>query len=257
VSQIGHPEADDVLHDAWRGTAPASPHLDEGQWELLLGGRIDAATREAALDHIAACTGCATVFKQARIAARTSARSTAAPGRAARRQWYYSPQFAAVAALLTVTVGAVILTRQTVPTVATFETSTTPSSRPVTPVADPLVGLRAQKPPVVIGAELLLVTRSGPGEQKFLEDLARALDSYKADDYAEAARQLSGLAAARPEVFEATYYLGISLLLDGKAAESVVVLERAESIAGDTRRAEAARFVELARNARGSQDPRP
>jgi tetratricopeptide (TPR) repeat protein len=66
-----------------------------------------------------------------------------------------------------------------------------------------------------------------------LQDLARALDPYEQDDFAEAARRLGAFTARRPQNAMAHLYLGISELFLGRHQEAVVALTSAQRLPSD------------------------
>lgn len=244
-------ESDRALREAWLSSQAPPDHVDEATWEALFEGHVDSVRRERVLDHIAACPRCAGIFKQARMAVREASAPTPtqAPRRGARpRPWFLTPQLAA-AATVVVLIGSVVLLRPsgTAP-VATGPGATASPVVPVAPAREPAVpAMPVAKAPIVIGAERLLATRSSPDDKRLLDDLARALEPYQRDDFAEAARRLADVSRNRPEVFEAAFYLGVSLLLSDQASAAVPVLERAAALASEARRDEATRYLELAR----------
>lgn len=83
--------------------------------------------------------------------------------------------------------------------------------------------LALSKPPVRLAAAEVLVFR---GEDA-APPLVRALQAYRADNYAEAVRLLEPAAKARDATPEAGFYLGVSLLHLNRPAEAARVLEAA------------------------------
>lgn len=77
MSGTNDAEFDRTLRPAWVASQPAAGHLDEDAWRAFLEGRLDADTREAALDHISGCVRCAGVFTSARTAALAAVGSAA------------------------------------------------------------------------------------------------------------------------------------------------------------------------------------
>ena len=65
------------------------------------------------------------------------------------------------------------------------------------------------------------------------EDLTRALESYRADDFAEAARRLRALLNRYPQSAAGHFYLGVSELFLHRATDAVTTLEAAERLAKD------------------------
>ncbi len=111
--------------------------------------------------------------------------------------------------------------------------------------------VRFEKPPVVVSAEQLLVSRGNTAHTAYLEALAAALKPYQADDFAAAIELLAPLAGAHPDRFEPAYYLGVSLLLNERARDAVPHLERAVTLASAARRDEAERALAAARSMGG------
>ena len=229
---------DAALREGWAVTVAESVHLDEAGWQSFLEGRLDPDARESALDHVANCPRCADVFKAARAAALTEvAHHTETRRPASRHSW---PQLAALAA--TVVMGTVLVTRSS----NEGPVVTPPSASSVLPLAPP-ARPRLEKAPVVVSAEQLLAVRGGSRDNDYLKALATALDPYEKDRFAEAATRLAPLVRDRPRAFEPAFYLGVSLVLDGRAAESVPVLERALELSPDSRREEVTRWLAAAR----------
>lgn len=238
---------DEAMRTAWAASEPASRHLDERTWTAFLEGTLDAETREATLDHVSACVRCAGVFKMARAAALTEVPRSAP----ARQRTAWRPQLAALAATFAVAAVTVVLLRpgSVRDAVLAPDNSRPPSiapsasaNRPVTP--------RLEKPAIVIGSEQLLATRGDRDQTQYLEALAAALEPYRRDEFGVAARRLAEVVRNRPDAFEPTFYLGVSLLLDGRPQEAVPVLERAQRMASPIRRDEATRLLEAARAAK-------
>jgi TolA-binding protein len=73
-------------------------------------------------------------------------------------------------------------------------------------------------------------------------DLTHALEPYRADDFAEAARRLTTLVSRYPQSAAGHFYLGVSELFLGRDADAATALERAEQLAKD--------HADLAREAR-------
>jgi tetratricopeptide (TPR) repeat protein len=65
------------------------------------------------------------------------------------------------------------------------------------------------------------------------DDLARALEFYRADDFAEAARRLKVLVSSHPESAAGHFYLGVSELFLHRDADAVTTLQAAERLAKD------------------------
>jgi len=105
------------------------------------------------------------------------------------------------------------------------------STEPVPTVAQsepPRFVLALEKPEVKLSAAVL--TFRGAGDDDFVGQLTKALDAFRANDYAGADRQLTVLEKRHP-IFDVYYYQGLSRLLAGDAAGAVVPLQKAASLA--------------------------
>ncbi len=100
------------------------------------------------------------------------------------------------------------------------------------PVAPPF-RLAFEKPEVRLGMASL-TWRGAPGESPLLADLKPALDAYRRDDYASAARELATLAGRYPDAVEVHFYRGVSRLFLDDATGAIASLDAAEHAADDT-----------------------
>lgn len=202
-------------------------HLDVVEWRAFFEQSTRETDREIMLDHIASCPQCAEVFKAARTAG-LAAVETQIPGRSSNPMRVLIP----IAAMLTIgIVSAIVIARN--------NTSLTPSTTPLAPSASAPVSTPREmlaKPPMVISAELLLATRGREDNTKYLEALADALRPYDQDNFASAITRLEPLAKDHPDRFEPVFYLGASLMMAGRSAEAVPILERAVTIVDTSRR---------------------
>jgi hypothetical protein len=99
---------------------------------------------------------------------------------------------------------------------------------PADAVPAPRFVLPLDKPEVKLSAAVL--TFRGAADDDFLEQLTKALDSFRADEYAEADRQLRVLEKQHP-VFDVYFYEGLSRLLLNDAAGALPSLRKAASLA--------------------------
>lgn len=222
-------------------------HLDLDEWRAFLEQTMSAADREVALDHISSCPRCADVFKAARSAALSSMPESAfTPEPAASPLRVLVP----IATVMVIgVVSAVIVMRQPVPVsepaAPTLTATPAPAPAPEVTARPPAIA----KPPVVIGAEQLLAPRGDDNQTKYLQALADALKPYESDRFGDAIALLEPLAKAHPDRFEPVFYLGASLLMNGRAADAVPVLTSAVAIASPARRADAERLLAAAQAA--------
>jgi hypothetical protein len=224
----------------------ARSHLDLAEWRAFLEQTMGEADRDAALDHISSCPQCAGVFKSARTAALNVVGTPVVHDQRYRPFRILVP----VAATLAIAVvSAIVMTRNAPPpaSVVIDQPPVSPAS-PVAPVS-PASPVTLVKPPVVIGAEQLLATRGDDDQSKYLQALADALRPYERDDFKAAIPLLERLVKTHSDRFEPVFYLGASLMMDGRAAEAVPVLERAVTIASAVRREDAERTLATARRA--------
>jgi hypothetical protein len=75
-----------------------------------------------------------------------------------------------------------------------------------------------------------LVLRSGAADPQAAA-LASALEPFGRGDYEDAANRLNALRLARPDDAFVSYYLGVSYLLAGRAADAAQPLQRARELA--------------------------
>jgi len=77
----------------------------------------------------------------------------------------------------------------------------------------------------------LVMRGASENRQAYIAGLVRALDRYQAGDYTEAIKRLEPLAQKYPRAAEVPFYLGVSLLFEGRDSEAAKNLERAETLA--------------------------
>jgi TolA-binding protein len=133
-------------------------------------------------------------------------------------------------------------------------------SRPPEAVAPPTPSvLRADKPPIMLPASALLVWRGETGAaQDPGKELRAALVPYEADQYAEAAQRLEGLAKKYPRMGEARFYLGVCQLFLDRPADAATSLKTAHTLASPALRDHAAWYLAVAYHRSGhDSDARP
>jgi cytochrome c-type biogenesis protein CcmH/NrfG len=89
-----------------------------------------------------------------------------------------------------------------------------------------------EKPAIPARTGTDLVWRGSP-DSGAAEDLSRALEPYRADDFAEAARRLRALVSRYPASASGHFHLGVSELFLAADAEAIIALENAERLAKD------------------------
>src|SRR5579872_2323773 len=137
----------------------------------------------------------------------------------------------AVAAALIIIAGLWVLRRNTVltpPPVKPSATQTTVARAETSRFELPL-----RKPDVRVSVSALTL-RGLAGTASFVDDLAPALDAFRASDYARAATLLDPLERRYPTAVEPPFYRGISLLFLNDTPGAAADLEKAGRLADDT-----------------------
>src|SRR5262249_26480755 len=152
-----------------------------------------------------------------------------------RPRWFSATRVAsrvlAAAAALVIVVALWVSWRGTAPA--------GPSSKaaaPQTSVARaelPPVDLPLRQPEVRLSVSAL--TWRGPsGATSLVDDLAPALDAFRAADYARAARMLQPIEQQYPKAIEPPFYRGIALLFLNDAGGAIDELQTAARVGDDT-----------------------
>jgi hypothetical protein len=204
----------DVLRAAQAGILPEAAqqalarHLSQSAWSRELASELEGAAPDAAATE--------------RILARVLASANTKAKAEAATNWgrFWRPALA----LAAVGVAVVLLLQG-----PWEETAHLPPPSPaVETPARPLLPL--EKPAITLPASVLAV-RGESDAQQFLRDLRPALDAYRADNFADAARLLDALARKYPRSREVRFYLGVSrLFVDAPAAamEALLAARRLE-----------------------------
>ena len=101
-------------------------------------------------------------------------------------------------------------------------------SRPVAPA----FRLVLEKPGIELPPSALVI-RSGDSDP-YATALSAALDPFRHDDYSQAIQRLAPLQSSHASEPFVNYYLGVSYLLAGRAADAVAPLDRARGLARET-----------------------
>ena len=140
------------------------------------------------------------------------------------RRWW--PGMAAAAALIAVALGFSLLWQsRSVPPAQTAARASHDINLP----NDPSVFVLDKAPTRIQGATALLWRGSPAGAEK--EAFAAALEPYRVDDFAEAARRLRRFVERYPKSATGSFHLGVSELFLNRDAEAVVTLDRAARLA--------------------------
>jgi hypothetical protein len=126
-----------------------------------------------------------------------------------------------------------------------------PSSRPAAlrtttaRAGPPPFELPLRKPDVRLSVAAL-TWRGSSGGASLVDDLAPALDAFRASDYARASGMLAPLARQYPKAFEPPFYLGVSLLFLNDPSAAIDELQTAAQIADDTFSSDVAWYLAVA-----------
>lgn len=205
---------------------PLAGHLQRSAWSRAL---VDGANGdEPALDDVSA-----------RALLTRMNRSTKPPAvRFPRLPSWFSAL--AAAAVLVVVVG---LLREGDPGV---EPASQPPRPTVPPVAErPGVTLALERPDVKLTTRAM-VLRSDARDARFVDDIAPALDAYRAGDYARAESQFAALRARYPKAIEPPFYRGIAHLFLNDAAAAIQSLQAAQRLDDGTFAAEIRWYLAVA-----------
>lgn len=217
----------DALPDGRSGCVPI---------EMLRAARAAALPEDAhakVATHLASCAFCRqldadleaadlpdmTLIEGERIFARVQNPASAEKAQGARVGWRFSWRPAvATLAFAAVALLVVQVANRLGPLAPTQGPAVAGPPRPVASVFD------LQKPPVKLSVNVLTLRGAAGKKQEYLKDLAPALDAYRADDYALAAKRFGALTAKYPRATEVLLYLGVSRLFLKDHSGAVEVL---------------------------------
>ena len=188
-------------------------HLESSAWSrALVEGANDP---DVALDATAADHLLSRIQQDATRAEHSASRQS---------RWAPILTFASLAALVLV---AVFLWRRSVPPMQPPTTTAAPSAPSASQPAAPVFALELTKPDVKLTPSALLVR--GEGGSRFVDDIAAALNAYRAGAYADAARELEAVQPKHPKSVEIPFYLGVSRLFLDDPSGAVSALESARA----------------------------
>ncbi|MBI4914339.1 MAG: tetratricopeptide repeat protein [Acidobacteria bacterium] len=214
-----------VLGDGPTGSSCASPEVI---WQAV-AGRLDREQVAALLDHSTTCGTCAQAWMLAREFA-VEMPEIEAPTRPvpAYREWS-ARRTLALAAGVVLVIGTVLLVGFRAGFLGGRETRVAGG-----PTASPWRDLPVEPAPFADPGPAGTVWR-GDGAAVAPDaaaELRMAMQPYGAGDYVEAARRLTGLLDAHPDLHEARFFLGVSLLLAGREGESAAQLDQVVKAGG-------------------------
>jgi hypothetical protein len=240
------PEVKRVVDSLRRQSAcPPFRHLRAARAELLPEELQAEVTR-----HIAGCKACASIQvdldtlpepagitqeETRRILSRIHGESRKDKQRSALR-WVFSWRAVSVTAALALCTVIVVLQIRKTP-------RPVPGQGPAVELAE---ALKIDKPDVKLTLAVLTWRAEKNTGQQFLADLTPALDLYKADRFADAARQFDVLSAKYSGSVEVFFYLGVSRLFLGDPGVAIQALEKADGIAPDSFAADVSWYLALA-----------
>ena len=129
-----------------------------------------------------------------------------------------------------------------------------PAPETVAPVpAAPAFHLGLDKPDVKLTA-MALVRRSAGRNATFADDVAPAMNAYRAGDYSTAAAEFARVASIYPESVEIPFYLGISRLFLNDPPGAVDALQTARRVTDGTFRADIGWYLAVAQERAGRPD---
>jgi hypothetical protein len=209
--------------------ARVSDHLADSAWSRAL---VDGAND---VEHSLDAPASDRLF--ARIAQSTTPRP---PLFSAIR---FGSRVLAAAAALIIIAALWVSWRGTVPA-APPSTSAAPQST-VARTEPPPFELPLRKPDVRLSVSAL--TWRGPsGAASLVDDLAPALDTFRASDYARAAQMLEPIGRQYPKAFEPRFYRGISLLFLNDASGAIDELQTAAQLADSSFSSDVAWYLAVA-----------
>jgi TolA-binding protein len=112
--------------------------------------------------------------------------------------------------------------------------------------------LTLDKPDVKLTATAL-VRRSTGRDAKFVDDVAPALNAYRAGDFQTAAAEFVRVQTQYPDAVEIPFYLGVTRLFLDDAAGAVTALEAARRVADETFRADVGWYLAVAEERAGNR----
>jgi hypothetical protein len=208
----------DVLRAARAGALPddlqpkADAYLESSPWAQTLVSAADEA--EPALDSLSADRLLARIEKDRRTDVDD----------ARRPAWKWALALGSLAAAAVV---VVMVWRPSSKTLVAPRPSTTQTTQ-TTATARPAFALELTVPEIKMTSAALV--RRGEGAARFVDDIAPALNAFRAGDYDAAARMFDALRASYSTSVEVPFYLGVSRLFLNNAPAAAQSLESARAL---------------------------
>ena len=233
-----------------RGTCPSFPQIRAAR-----AGVLPDELQAAVVSHIAGCRTCAafqadledvgtpadiTQEESRRILSRVRRDALSGEKSALWRSLSWRTAFATAALALC----AILLVQQVRKTGR--QASPTDMVSRQAPAMQVPEALKLDKPDVKLTLAVLTWRGAGGNGEQFLADTGQALDLYREDRFADAARQLEALSAKYPSSVEIFFYLGVSRLFLGDHEAAIKALEKADGLARDSFSADVSWYLALA-----------
>ena len=221
----------DELHDTVAASLARSPWQRQLVEDLTeVGPELDEAGQARLL---------------ARIQAEAGRSATAsAPVRRFSFSWRPVLAFAAMAVIVTAVVVRMRVPSSDLPVAPAGNSAVAP------PAVTPSFVLTLDKPEVKLTAKAL-VRRSTGREAGFMDDIAPAMNAFRAGDYQTATREFARVAPQYPDFVEIPFYLGVSRLFLNDAPSAITALESAQKMSDDTFSADVTWYLAVAHERTG------
>lgn len=178
---------------------------------------VAAAWGEGSFEHLHICARCREEVETLRAMNRDLQKPAAGAG------WRQSLAWAAGLAFVALSTATLLKAPHPAPPV-----TTAPGLSVEAPA--PPARIRVRKASLdALARETVRLRGAAAPRRLLLEDLAKALEPYRRDDFEEAATRLGALRPRYPEAGEIPYYLGVCLLLLDRPDEALAPLEDAVS----------------------------
>jgi hypothetical protein len=204
-------------------SASRSPCVSEERLLAFHAGSLRQDEEEEIREHLAVCTSCEEVGRDARLFLEAMGER---PRPAARMPWRLP---LAAAASVTLALGAAWLAGSLRPRGEARPPASAPPPTGAARIADGWGDVRVAKAPYSPSGALdeeLVFRGESDGEER-ADGFTRAMDAYTRDDFSAAGRDLAAHLARHPHDRRGWFYLGVSQLLLGRTNEALSPLRTA------------------------------